>query len=146
MTSISGDARSWPLGPQSISSTQESTSVLLGLIIPHDPFRCSFRFGRFQPSGAAAAGPFAAGFSRGCFHHHEHLEFGRQHQALSVCALRLSVPHEPHGLLSQAAVYAHLLGARADARFREVYETAQPRNRFHPERDTMRIIVFERVQ
>ena len=42
--------------------------------------------------------------------------------------------------------YVQLPKLRADAQFREVYETVQPRNRFHPERDTTRIIVFERVQ
>ncbi|OGX81773.1 hypothetical protein [Hymenobacter glacialis] len=35
---------------------------------------------------------------------------------------------------------------RADARFRELYQDARPRNRLHPERDTTRIIVFERVR
>ncbi|MBF9239170.1 hypothetical protein I2I05_17330 [Hymenobacter sp. BT683] len=35
---------------------------------------------------------------------------------------------------------------RSDARFRERWADARPRNRTHPERDTTRIIVFERVQ
>lgn len=35
---------------------------------------------------------------------------------------------------------------RSDARYRELYQDAQPRNRLHPERDTTRVIVFERVQ
>jgi hypothetical protein len=35
---------------------------------------------------------------------------------------------------------------RADARFRERWQTALPRHPEHPERDTTRLIIFERVR
>ena len=62
----------------------------------------------------------------------------------TVCALRLSVPHELYGLLGQAAVYAHLLGS-VPALTPGSGKYTKPRSRFHSERDTTRIIVFERV-
>ncbi|MBD2767054.1 DUF2029 domain-containing protein [Hymenobacter sp. BT664] len=42
--------------------------------------------------------------------------------------------------------HVQLSKLRSDARFRELYQDAKPRNRRHPERDTTRVIVFERVQ
>ena len=42
--------------------------------------------------------------------------------------------------------YVTLPKLRSDARFRELWRDAKPRNRYHPERDTTQVIVFERVR
>ncbi|UOQ98498.1 DUF2079 domain-containing protein [Hymenobacter sp. 5317J-9] len=47
---------------------------------------------------------------------------------------------------SRTEGYVQLPMLRNDARFREMWRDAQPRNRYHPERDTTQIIVFERVR
>lgn len=47
---------------------------------------------------------------------------------------------------ARTEAYLELSKLRADGRFRELWHDAKPRNRYHPERDTMQVIVFERVR
>jgi hypothetical protein len=42
--------------------------------------------------------------------------------------------------------HVYLNKVRADARFRQMWQDSLPRHPLHPERDTTRIIVFERVR